>query len=135
MNELKNIKNLSIITAIGKRKTSVAKVFFRKGEKNIKINKKKFLVFFGSVLDPAKKILELLKPVEDYEIMVNVHGGGIISQIDAISLAIAKAICLIDPTQRSFLKKNSFLTRDSRIKERRKYGLKKARKASQYSKR
>ena len=70
-----------------------------------------------------------------YDVTVEVKGGGITAQLDSIRLALAKAICTINADYRPVLKKNLFLRRDSRIKERRKYGLKKARKASQYSKR
>ena len=70
-----------------------------------------------------------------YDIQVDVKGGGISSQLDSIQLAVSKAICQMNPEYRQTLKQHMFLRRDSRIKERRKYGLKKARKASQYSKR
>jgi small subunit ribosomal protein S9 len=70
-----------------------------------------------------------------YDITVSIHGGGITAQLEAIRLAISKAICQIDNNYRATLNQTSLLSRDSRIKERRKYGLKKARKASQYSKR
>lgn len=124
-----------IVTAVGKRKTSVAKVFFKKGEKNIIINNKSFPKFFTEFLDKSKKLKLFLEQIGNYTIVIFVKGGGVISQPNAIILAIAKAICTIDNNLKNSLKKNQLLTCDSRIKERRKYGLKKARKASQYSKR
>lgn len=123
------------ISTIGKRKTSVAKIFFEKGEKSISINGKTFQDFFIGFLDQSKKLILSLELIGNYAISIHVRGGGIMSQLDAISLALAKAACIIDKNNRSLLKKNHLLTRDSRIKERRKYGLKKARKAPQYSKR
>ena len=70
-----------------------------------------------------------------YDVNVKIHGGGITAQLEAIRLAVSKAICQIDNNYRAILNESDLLNRDSRIKERRKYGLKKARKASQYSKR
>jgi small subunit ribosomal protein S9 len=125
-------------TAIGKRKTSVAKVFLKKGSGEITINQKNFEDFFSSLAQEREKIKKpfLVTDLENqYDVIVFVKGGGLSSQMDAICLALSKSICLINNTYRSILNKNFFLRRDSRIKERRKYGLKKARKASQYSKR
>jgi small subunit ribosomal protein S9 len=127
--------NQTTISTIGKRKTSVAKIFLVKGEKNITINEKTFQDFFKGFLDQSKKLIFSLELIGNYDIRIHVRGGGIMSQLDAISLALAKSACIIDKKNRGSLKKNHLLTRDSRIKERRKYGLKKARKASQYSKR
>jgi small subunit ribosomal protein S9 len=70
-----------------------------------------------------------------YDMYVNTHGGGLKGQADAIKLGVARALCYISPDNRAFLKPEGVLTRDSRIKERKKYGLKKARKAPQFSKR
>lgn len=131
-----NIEKLNEnISTIGKRKTSVANAFFQKGESIIKINNKYLNEFFIGILDQSKKITDLTDKIKNYNINIIVKGGGIHSQLDAISLAIAKFICIIEPNSRFELKKKKLLTRDARIKERRKYGLKKARKASQYSKR
>ena len=125
-------------TGLGKRKTSVAKVFLKTGTGNITINNKSFEDFFKGITEEAESIKNpfvLTNLINNYDININVKGGGTTSQIDAIKLAIAKAICNIDPEHRIILGQNLLLRRDSRIKERRKYGLKKARKASQYSKR
>jgi small subunit ribosomal protein S9 len=123
---------------IGKRKTSVAKVFLQNGSGKIMVNNKSFEDFFlgiGEERELVKTPLILVNLNNIYDIDIKVHGGGISSQLDAIRLAIAKAICNITTETRQILNQNLLLRRDSRIKERRKYGLKKARKASQYSKR
>ncbi len=127
-----------IYIGIGKRKTSVAKAYLEKGSASIFVNGKTFTDFFQSNLGEEEKIkapLILLDLLKEYKVNIVVRGGGISSRIDAIRLAISKAICKIDLAYRSKLKSNFFLNRDSRIKERRKYGLRKARKAPQYSKR
>lgn len=133
-----NITNF--YTGLGKRKTSVAKVFLTEGSGIITINTKKFDEFFAGIGEAEEKALIktpfiLVNLNNQYNIDIRVHGGGITSQLEAIRLAIAKAICRIDSEHRQILKQKMLLRRDSRIKERRKYGLKKARKASQYSKR
>ena len=123
---------------LGKRKTSVAKVFLKRGSGLFSINNKSFDHFFAGVKEERESVKNpflTLNLQNQYDIDVKVKGGGISSQLDAIRLAIAKALCTIDQEYRPILKRNLFLRRDSRIKERRKYGLKKARKASQYSKR
>ena len=123
---------------IGKRKTSVAKVFLHAGSGNIVVNNKPFEEFFlgiGEERELIKNPLVLVNLNNVYDIDIKVHGGGISSQLDATRLAIAKAVCNITTENRQILNQNLLLRRDSRIKERRKYGLKKARKASQYSKR
>lgn len=123
------------ISTIGKRKTSIAKIFFEKGNNSIKINNKEFNEFFIGILDQSKKITDLTAKLSNYKITITVKGGGIIGQLNAIVLALAKFVAYIEPNIKMELKKKKLLTRDARIKERRKYGLKKARKASQYSKR
>jgi small subunit ribosomal protein S9 len=125
-------------TGIGKRKTSVAKVFLKEGSGIFTVNNKNFESFFSGVGEEReilKNPLILVNLNNKYDIDIKVQGGGISSQLEAIRLAISKAICLINNEYRSILNQNLLLRRDSRIKERRKYGLKKARKASQYSKR
>jgi small subunit ribosomal protein S9 len=127
-----------LYTGIGKRKTSVAKVFLKEGSGIITINTKSFEDFFNGIeneRDQVKKAFILVNLKDKYDIHINVKGGGITGQLDAIRLAIAKAICTINHDYRPILNQSLLLRRDSRIKERRKYGLKKARKASQYSKR
>lgn len=123
----------SIISGIGKRKTSVAKVFLSNGKNLIWVNKK-------LVNDNKMKFL-ILKPLtfivlkNMLDIHIYIKGGGICSQLAAIHLAISNALIKLNKTYRVVLKKELLLRSDSRIKERKKYGLKKARKAPQYSKR
>ena len=128
----------NLYTAIGKRKTSVAKVFLKEGSGIIEVNKKPLEAFFSGAAEERESIKNPFLSVDlnnQYDVTVEVKGWGITAQLDSIRLALAKAICTINADYRPVLKKNLFLRRDSRIKERRKYGLKKARKASQYSKR
>jgi small subunit ribosomal protein S9 len=125
-------------TGLGKRKTSVAKVFLKEGTGNIQINSKKFEDFFSGLPEERQLINNpfiLIEQINKYDLEIKVKGGGISSQMDAIRLAISKALCTVNIEYRQILNQNLLLRRDSRIKERRKYGLKKARKASQYSKR
>jgi small subunit ribosomal protein S9 len=128
----------NLINGIGKRKTSVAKVFLKEGIGKIIVNEKNWEDFFAGI-DEEKELIKkpflLLKLTTEYDLIIKVKGGGISSQLDAIKLAISKALCKVSNEYRPILNQNLLLRRDSRIKERRKYGLKKARKASQYSKR
>lgn len=129
---------LNFYSAIGKRKTSIAKVFLQNGSGKITINEKTLENFFSGLADERDKIKNpflLVNLNNQYDVLIFVKGGGISSQLDAICLGISKAISKINAEYRILLNKNLLLRRDSRIKERRKYGLKKARKASQYSKR
>lgn len=132
-----NTTNL-IYSGLGKRKTSVAKVFLKEGSGVITINGKSFEDSFLTLKNERELIknpLILVNLNNNYDIDIKVKGGGMNSQLDAVKLAIAKGICSINTEYRSILNQQLLLRRDSRIKERRKYGLKKARKASQYSKR
>lgn len=137
MNETNEVPG-TFYTGIGKRKTSVAKVFLKEGSGIIKVNNKLFEDFFSGVGEERellKNPFVLVNVSNKYDLDIKVKGGGISSQMDAIRLAIAKALCTINNEYRQIFNENLLLRRDSRIKERRKYGLKKARKASQYSKR
>jgi len=119
-------------TAIGKRKCAVAKVFLKEGTGTIMVNGKSFEDFFSGATDErdmVKSPFLLVNLNNKYDIAVSIHGGGITAQLEAIRLAISKALCQIDNSYRQILNVSLFLRRDSRIKERRKYGLKKARKA------
>ena len=94
--------------------------------------------FFSSIAEERELVkipFGLVNLINKYDVDIKVKGGGVLSQFDAIRLAISRAICTISNEYRTILHQNFFLRRDSRIKERRKYGLKKARKAPQYSKR
>lgn len=129
---------VGIYSGIGKRKTSIAKIFLKEGNGLITVNNKPFEVAFVSLKEERELIktpLLLLNLNNLYDIDIKVKGGGIISQLEAIKLGISKALCTVNPSYRPQLHNELFLRRDSRIKERRKYGLRKARKAPQYSKR
>jgi small subunit ribosomal protein S9 len=123
--------------ATGKRKTSVARVWLKPGDGNITINKHPIDEYLKR--ETAKMVirqpLELTETLGKYDIYVNVQGGGISGQAGAIKHGISKALLEINPDFRPLLKKAGFLTRDSRIKERKKYGQPGARKRFQYSKR
>ena len=122
----------------GRRKKAIARVrLIPAGDGTITINKKSIDEYFG--LDTLKFIvrqpLVLTDTVAKYDVVVNVCGGGFTGQAGAIRHGIARALLEAEPETRAALKKEGFLTRDSRMKERKKYGLKKARKAPQFSKR
>ena len=123
---------------LGKRKESVARVFLIPGQGNLLINKKagdRYLQYNNTYLTAVWSPLEKLSLDKQFDIVAIVKGGGLTSQALAIQLGIARLLCDMDKENRSILKPFGFLTRDSRIKERKKYGLRKARKAPQYSKR
>ena len=123
---------------LGRRKQAVARVFLVPGEGDLIINKvsgEKYLqyntIYLDKIWDPLKK----LNLENQFNIVVIANGGGLTGQTDAIQLGVARTICQIDPQHRQILKPFGFLSRDARIKERKKYGLRKVRKAPQYSKR
>ena len=123
---------------IGRRKTSVAKVILVSGTWSMVVNHKPgelYLQFNSQYINAAKAPLIKLGLENTYDIYVNTHGGGIRGQADAIKLGVARALCYISSDNRSELKLAGYLTRDARCKERKKYGLRKARKAPQFSKR
>ena len=122
--------------ATGRRKSSVARVRLVPGEGNIIINDRELTKYFGlKTLELIiKQPLEATETVGKYDVLANVVGGGISGQAGAIRHGIARALLKVDEEYRPALKKAGLLTRDPREKERRKYGLKKARKASQSSK-
>ncbi len=126
-----------ILYATGKRKTSVARVWMRPGKGEVKINKRpleKYLVRESErmlIMEP----LRLTEMMDNFDIYVNVRGGGISGQAGAIRHGISKALLIKDPETRKILKKAGFITRDSRMKERKKYGQPGARAKYQYSKR
>ena len=123
---------------LGKRKQASARVFLIPGEGNLIINKvsgDKYLQYNDSYLNLVWSPLQKLNLEKNYDVVALVKGGGLTGQAEAIQLGIARLLCKMDSENRSILKPFGFLTRDSRIKERKKYGLRKARKAPQYSKR
>jgi len=121
----------------GRRKSSVARVYIMPGNGKITINKRDMDDYFG--LETLKIIvrqpLELTGMTAKFDVLVNVHGGGYTGQAGAIRHGITRALCEADADFRPALKKAGFLTRDPRMKERKKYGLKGARRAPQFSKR
>jgi len=124
--------------SLGKRKQASARVFLIPGEGNIIINKiagDKYLQYNENYLNTVWSPLEKLNLEKTFDIVALVKGGGLTGQAEAIQLSIARLLCKMDKENRLILKPFGFLTRDSRIKERKKYGLRKARKAPQYSKR
>jgi small subunit ribosomal protein S9 len=127
----------SVYYGTGRRKCSVAKVRVMTGQGNILVNGKQISDYFGrKVLElTAKQPLSLTATEDKYDIYISVHGGGIAGQAGAVRHGISRALLKVDGEFRLPLKRAGFLTRDPRMKERRKYGLKKARKAPQYSKR
>lgn len=121
----------------GRRKSSVARVYLRPGKGNITINGRTFEDYIPSAairLDVAQP-LQLTETAEKFDILVNVFGGGISGQAGAIRLGITRALMMANPDYRAVLKPAGMVTRDPRAKERKKYGLKKARRAPQFSKR
>lgn len=122
----------------GRRKSAVARVRLVPGTGKLVINGKEgdlYLQFNAAYISLAKAPLESLGLENEYDVLVNAHGGGLTGQADSIRMGVARALCQLDPENRKPLKTEGYLTRDPRAKERRKYGLKKARKAPQYSKR
>lgn len=126
--------------AVGRRKTSIARVrlFAEKGDSaNIEVNGKPFGLYFNTAGEKriAAEALMLLKLDGNYKVVAKIKGGGIHSQAGALRHGISRALLKVDPEHRKTLKREGFLTRDQRAKERRKFGLKKARKAPQWAKR
>jgi len=123
--------------ASGKRKTSVARVRLYKGEGKIIINNKPINEFLSvkTLIGLVKSPFKIAGAVNKYDVSAKVQGGGITSQAEAIRHGITKGLVEADPLSKPSFKKAGFLTRDSRIKERKKYGLKRARKGPQFSKR
>jgi len=121
----------------GRRKNAIAKVFLRPGEGKFVVNQKNIDEYFGrkSLEIIARQPLEVTGTLSRFDVIAKVLGGGVSGQAGAVRMGIARALMESDPNLRAVLKKSGFLTRDPRMKERRKYGLKKARRAPQYSKR
>jgi len=121
----------------GRRKKSIARVYLVPGKGDITINKRSMDDFFG--LETLKVVvrqpLNATDTLDKYDVLVNVHGGGFTGQAGAIRHGIARALLQVDSDFRPVLKKAGYLTRDPRMKERKKYGLKAARRAPQFSKR
>jgi len=125
------------IHATGKRKAAIARVYLRPGNGRITVNQREFEDYFPmeTTRNLVRKPLLLVNAGPEFDILVNVRGGGLEGQAGAVKHGISKALLVFDPNLRAVLKKAGFLTRDSRIKERKKYGQRGARARFQYSKR
>ncbi len=125
------------IHTVGKRKNAIARIYLRPGTGKIVVNSREFEDYFPVEISRMiiRQPLELVNVGSDIDIFVNVLGGGIFGQAGAIKQGLSKALLQINPEFRAVLKKAGFLTRDARIKERKKYGQKGARARYQYSKR
>jgi small subunit ribosomal protein S9 len=126
-----------LVQTTGRRKEAVARVWIRPGSGKIMVNERDVVEYFPSethrmVLTEPLRVTET---VDVYDVFATLKGGGPTGQAGALRLGIARALTELDPETRAMLKKAGFLTRDAREKEAKKYGLKKARKAPQYSKR
>ncbi|MBE9486949.1 MAG: 30S ribosomal protein S9 [Desulfuromonadales bacterium] len=123
--------------ATGKRKTSIARVWMKPGSGEITVNKRSLDEFFGRETSKmvVRQPLELTDNLGKFDVVVNVNGGGASGQAGAIKHGITRALLEVDPELRAVLKKAGFVTRDSRIKERKKYGRRGARRSFQFSKR
>lgn len=128
---------MELINAIGRRKSAVARVYLSEGSGKITINKKDVTEYFPSAILQyvVKQPLQLLGVEEKYDIKVNLDGGGFTGQSQALRLAIARALVKINEDDKKALKSQGFLTRDSRVVERKKPGRPKARRRFQFSKR
>ena len=138
MNSKTNLLFQKSNIGIGKRKKAIARVFLKPGNGNLIINKipgEKYLQYNNTYINIIKAPLEKLQLDAQFDIIAIAKGGGLTGQTEAIQLGVTRLLCKLEPTNRSILKPYGFLTRDARVKERKKYGLRKARKAPQYSKR
>ncbi|MCH7413718.1 30S ribosomal protein S9 [Belliella sp. R4-6] len=128
---------MEIINTIGRRKTSVARIYMQAGKGEISVNNRTIETYFPFDLHQivVKQPLALVGEDGAYDIKINVDGGGIKGQAEAARMAIARALCEINEEHRGALKKEGFLTRDSRMVERKKPGRRKARRKFQFSKR
>lgn len=132
------VRDKVVYWGTGRRKSSVARVRLIPGNGQITVNGKPGENYFNLIpgyIENIKAPLETLGLETEYDILVKAHGGGLTGQSDAVKLGVARALCELAPENRQPLKIEGYLTRDPRAKERKKYGLHKARKAPQYSKR
>ncbi|SDS42096.1 SSU ribosomal protein S9P [Polaribacter sp. KT25b] len=128
---------MDIVHKIGRRKTAVARIYLSEGTGTIVVNKKDYKSYFttSTLQYKVQQPLMLTENLTSYDIKVNVYGGGVTGQAEAIRLAITRALVAIEPEHRLILKPEGLLTRDPRMVERKKFGQKKARKKFQFSKR
>ncbi len=128
---------METIHKIGRRKTAVARVYLSEGKGDITVNNRDLENYFptATLQYKVKQAFLLTETNDSYDVKVNVYGGGITGQAEAIRLALSRALCEIDAENRLTLKPEGLLTRDPRMVERKKFGQKKARKKFQFSKR
>lgn len=128
---------MQIINAIGRRKTSIARVYVKPGKGDIKVNDRELKEYFISEIHQTtvKQPLNAVKVDGQYDVTVNVEGGGVKGQAEAVRLGIARALVEFNTEHKPTLKKDGLLTRDSRMVERKKPGRRKARRKFQFSKR
>ncbi len=128
---------MDVINKIGRRKTSVARLYLSAGNGNISINGRTLDDYFPTDIHKIiiKQPLVLVEADGKFDININVNGGGFKGQAEAIRLAVSRALCELDEENKPKLKKEGFLTRDPRMVERKKYGKRKARRRFQFSKR
>jgi len=128
---------MEVIHKIGRRKTAVARVYLAPGSGNITINKRDLKEYFttGTLQYKVNQPLVMTENDKNFDVKVNVYGGGITGQAEAVRLALSRAMCEVDAENRLILKPEGLLTRDPRMVERKKFGQKKARKKFQFSKR
>ncbi len=128
---------MEVIHKIGRRKTAVARVYLSEGKGNITVNKRDFADYFPTATLQYKiqQPFALTDNEKAFDVNINVYGGGITGQAEAVRLAISRALCEVNEENRGALKPEGLLTRDPRMVERKKYGQKKARKKFQFSKR
>ena len=128
---------MDVTNTIGRRKTSVARLYMQPGNGAITINSKELATYFPTEIlqTIVKQPLNMVDEAGNYDLKINVDGGGFKGQAEAIRLAVARALVSINEEHRPPLKKEGFLTRDPRMVERKKYGRRKARRAFQFSKR
>jgi small subunit ribosomal protein S9 len=128
---------MEVINALGRRKTSVARVYLSKGSGMVTVNKKDYKEFFpvSTLQAKVQRPFQLTNTVDQYDVKINVDGGGYNGQAEAIRLGICRALVEIDPEFKTLLKSEGLMTRDPRMVERKKPGQPKARKKFQFSKR
>ncbi|MCG8582039.1 MAG: 30S ribosomal protein S9 [Bacteroidales bacterium] len=128
---------MEVINAIGRRKEAVARIYLSEGSGNITINKRELAQYFpaATLQYIVKQPLNTIGVADNYDIKVNLYGGGFKGQAEAVRLAISRALVKIDAENKPALKAEGFMTRDSRVVERKKPGRPKARKRFQFSKR
>jgi len=128
---------MEVINALGRRKTAVARIYIKEGKGNITVNDRDYKIYFpNKILQyQVNEPFEVTNNLGKYDIMVNLDGGGITGQAEALSLAISRALCKINEEYRPALKARGLMRRDPRMVERKKFGQKKARKRFQFSKR